>query len=136
MNRRTLLALGAAVTLAPAALLANPLDYKPGLVAERLEAGETVFLDFKADWCTTCRSQERSIRALKADNPAYEEEVTFIDVNWDEYGDSQLARDLNIPRRSTLVVLKGDEELGRIIAGTSRADIQRLMDIALGAAGS
>lgn len=136
MNRRTLLALGAAVSLAPATLLAEPLDYTPGLVAERLEAGETVFLDFKADWCTTCRAQERVIGALKAENPAYEEAVTFINIDWDEYGNSQLAQDLNIPRRSTLVVMKNDQELGRIVAGTSRSDIQGLMDIALGAAGS
>ena len=136
MNRRSLLALGAALALAPAALLAQPLDYTPGLVADRLAAGETVFLDFKADWCTTCRAQERVLDALKAENPAYEAEVTFINIDWDAYGNSQIAQDLNIPRRSTLVVLKGDEELGRIVAGTSRADIQGLMDIALGAAGS
>jgi len=60
--------------------------------------------------------------------------VTFIDVDWDAYGDSDLAQRLNIPRRSTLVVLRGDQELGRIVAGTSRADIQALMDVALSAA--
>jgi len=136
MNRRTLLALGAALSLAPAALLAEPLDYTPGLVADRLSAGETVFLDFKADWCTTCRAQERVIGAVKEENAAYEDSVTFINVDWDQYGNSQLAQDLNIPRRSTLVVLKGDQELGRIVAGTSRGDIQGLMDVALGAAGS
>lgn len=136
MNRRTLLALGAAVSLAPATLLAEPLDYTPGLVGDRLSAGDTVFLDFRADWCTTCRAQERVIGALKDENPAYEDNVTFINVDWDQHGDSQLARDLNIPRRSTLVVLKGDQELGRIVAGTSRARIQGLMDVALGAAGS
>jgi len=31
-------------------------------------------------------------------------------------------------------VLKGDAELGRIVAGTSRATIQELMDTALSAA--
>ena len=95
-----------------------------------------MFLDFKADWCTTCRAQERVIGALKEENAAYEGSVTFINVDWDQYGNSELAQDLNIPRRSTLVVPKGEQELGRIVAGTSRADIQGLMDVALGAAGS
>jgi hypothetical protein len=41
---------------------------------------------------------------------------------------------LNIPRRSTLVVLKGDQELGRIVAGTRKGDIKALLDRALQAA--
>lgn len=133
MFRRTFLVAALVVAAAPA--FAEPLDYTPGLVEERLAAGETVFLDFKADWCTTCAAQERVLDALKAENPAYEAGITFIDVDWDEFGDAELTRELNIPRRSTLVVLKGDAELGRIVAGTRRADIQALMDTAL-AAGS
>ena len=135
MNRRHLFAFAAALAIAPFAGAADPLDYAPGLVQERLAAGETVFLDFKADWCTTCRAQERVIGQLRADNPAYDA-VTFIDVDWDEYGRGDLATGLNIPRRSTLVVLKGDQELGRIVAGTSQRDIEALMNTALGAVGS
>jgi thioredoxin 1 len=113
---------------------AAALDYTPGLVTERLVAGDTVFLDFKASWCTTCAAQERVITALKAENPAYEAAITFINVDWDTYADDALTVSLNIPRRSTLVVLRGDQELGRIVAGTSRDDIRALMDVALQAA--
>ena len=75
-----------------------------------------------------------TIRELKKDNPAYGEAVTFIDVDWDQYGRSELAMSLRIPRRSTLVVLKGDAELGRVVAQTSRSVIKELMDTALAAA--
>lgn len=132
MHRRLFLAAAALATL-PFTLAAETLEYTPGLVTERLAAGETVFLDFKADWCTTCRAQERVIGQLKSDNPAYAENITFINVDWDQYGNSTLANDLNIPRRSTLVVLRGDTELGRLVAGTSARDIQALMDTALNA---
>jgi thioredoxin 1 len=134
MNRRDLMLLTAAVSLAPVLGRAAPLAYTPGLVNERLAAGDTVFLDFNASWCTTCAAQERVINALKAENPAYEAEITFINVDWDQYADDALTVSLNIPRRSTLVVLRGDQELGRIVAGTSRDDIQALMDVALQAA--
>lgn len=134
MNRRTFLVLSGAATLAPLSLRAAPLDYSPGLVTKHLEAGDTVFLDFKASWCTTCAAQERVLNALKAENPAYEQAITFINVDWDSYGNSELAKSLNIPRRSTLVVLKGNAELGRIVADTSRSSIQALMDTALAAA--
>ncbi|WP_424941460.1 thioredoxin family protein [Aliiroseovarius sp. S253] len=134
MNRRDFLSLTAAVSLVPALARAGSMDYSRGLVTQALENGETVFLDFKASWCSTCAAQERVIKALKAENPAYDEAITFIDVDWDKYGKSKLARSLRIPRRSTLVVLKGEDELGRIVAGTSKADIKALMDTALTAA--
>ncbi len=135
MDRRHFLILTAAAAVAPALAHAEVLDYRPGLVQERLSKGETVFLDFKASWCSTCATQERVIGALKSDNAAYGQKITFINVDWDQYGRSDLARGLNIPRRSTLVVLKGDKELGRIIAQTGRKPIKALMDTALAAAG-
>ncbi|MCK0126618.1 thioredoxin family protein [Gelidibacter sp. F2691] len=134
MNRRDFLSLTAAVSLTPALARAGAMDYAPGLVSKALENGEIVFLDFKASWCSTCAAQERVINALKAENPAYDDAITFIDVDWDKHGKSKLAKSLRIPRRSTLVVLKGEEELGRIVAGTSKADIKALMDTALNAA--
>lgn len=135
MNGRTLI-LSAAATLVLPALpaLAAPIDYTPGLIKERLAAGETVFLDFKADWCGTCRAQERVLKSLKAANGAYEQNITFINVDWDVYGKSQMADRLKIPRRSTLVVLKGKGEVGRIVADTSERNIKKLMDAALAAA--
>ncbi|MEM9580285.1 MAG: thioredoxin family protein [Pseudomonadota bacterium] len=132
ITRRTLvLSSLAAATLPALPALAKPLDYTPGMVAERLAAGDTVFLDFKASWCSTCRAQERTLTALKKDNAAYEQKITFINVDWDDFGGSDLVKRLNIPRRSTLVVLKGNKELGRIVADTSKSNIKALMDVAL-----
>lgn len=134
MKRREVLAIGAGAMLAPSILSAAPLAYEPGLVTKELDAGNTVFLDFKASWCGTCAAQGRVINALKDENPAYEQEITFINVDWDTFKNADLTKNLKIPRRSTLVVLKGDQELGRIVAGTSKKDIKGLMDVALNAA--
>ncbi len=132
MNRRDFLLTSAATLAAVPAFAAT--DYTPGLVAERLAAGDTVFLDFTASWCSTCRAQERVLNELKAENPAYEQSITFIDIDWDTYRNAEITTSLNIPRRSTLVVLKGEEELGRLVAETGRNSIQGLMDTALAAA--
>ncbi|WP_407491840.1 thioredoxin family protein [Pseudooceanicola sp. MF1-13] len=134
MKRRDFLTLTAAGLVLPTLAHAAPLDYKPGLVEEHLDAGETVFLDFKASWCSTCAAQERVLKKLKAANPSYENVITFIDVDWDTYGKSQFASTLKIPRRSTLVVLRGDAEIGRLVAETREAKIKELMDAALAAA--
>jgi len=134
MKRRDILILGTASLLVPHTGWAGTMRYRPGLAREELAAGRTVFLDFKASWCPTCAAQGRVIAALKAENPAYEQQISFIEVDWDNYGNGELSRSLNIPRRSTLVVLKGEQELGRTVAGTKRKVIKKLMDIALAAA--
>ena len=134
MHRRTFLATAAAASVAAPALAATGADYTPGLVDRELAAGKTVFVDFYTSWCTTCRSQARTIAALKAENPAYEQAISFVAVDWDRYSGDPLSQRLAIPRRSTLVVLKGDKDLGRIVAGTSKSDIKALMDTALAAA--
>lgn len=134
MNRRFVLMSGAALSLVAALPLRAEtvaIAYRPGLIDEKLAAGETIFVDFKADWCTTCRAQGRQIQALKAENPAYAENITFIDVDWDDWKGSEIVKRFNVPRRSTLIVLRGDQELGRIVANPQREDIKALMDLGL-----
>lgn len=134
MNRRTFLAAMGAVSALPLALQAAPLEYEPGMVNSALANGETVFLDFKASWCSTCAAQTRVLDSLKGANPAYEEAITFINIDWDRWKDSSIRTSLKVPRRSTLIVLKGKRELGRLVAQTSEAQIRALMDTALAAA--
>lgn len=138
MNRRTFIAAtSAAALIAPAAFAgAKTIDYTPGLVDKALEEGKTVFIDYAADWCSTCARQERVINALREANPAYDDAMMFVRVDWDKYGKEDISVFRNIPRRSTLIVLKGEDELGRIVAGTSEADIKALMDKGLAAAQS
>ncbi|WP_422049327.1 thioredoxin family protein [Shimia sp.] len=133
MHRRTFLTAAAASLLAPFAARAAT-DYTPGLVKQHLAKGDIVFLDFSATWCATCATQERVVNELIDENPAYGETITFIKVDWDTYRKAELTKSLKIPRRSTLVVLKGDQELGRIVAGTSKSQIKGLLDTALSAA--
>ena len=133
ITRRQVLTGAAALSLMPLARTAEAMiDYAPGLVQQRLAAGETVFVDFSATWCSTCRAQGRVIEALRADESAYDAAMTFVKVDWDTHGNGELAQSLNIPRRSTLVVLRGEQELGRVVAQTSEADIRALMDLGLG----
>lgn len=137
MNRRDFLVATAAVTLAAplisatSARAANSIAYTEGLEKTLLAEGKTVFLDFSATWCGTCKAQERVIDALRAENPAYDAGIAFVRVDWDAFGDGTLSQALNIPRRSVLVVLRGDAELGRVVAQTGRNEIKALLDLAL-----
>ncbi len=135
MNRRNFLASSAAAAvgaLLPApAFAAKMVAYKPGLIQKELASGKTLFVDYAADWCSTCARQERVISALRAANPAYDTSMVFVRVDWDDYKGHEVTTSRKIPRRSTLLVLKGDQELGRIVAGTSESQIKALLDVGL-----
>lgn len=137
-RRHLLLASAATLALAPLPLRAEmpKLLYTPGLAEKDMAEGRVILLDFWASWCSTCRAQVRVIEELRAENPAYDQAIRFITVDWDEYGNGDLSRKLQIPRRSTLVLLKGETELGRTVAGTSRQEIKALLDAGLAAAGA
>ncbi|WP_299154442.1 thioredoxin family protein [uncultured Tateyamaria sp.] len=132
MKRRHLLATLAAATVAPlSALAANFTDYKPGLIEAALADGKTVFVDYSAPWCSTCKRQERVINGLRAENPSYDAAMTFVKVDWDTYKNHEVTVFRGIPRRSTLILLRGEDELGRIVAGTSQSQIKSLLDAGL-----
>ena len=136
MNRRQFLASTAGAALAAtfhstSAFAATMIEYAPGVIEKHLAEGKTVFVDYAASWCGTCARQERVINALRQSNPAYDQAMVFVRVDWDNFRQHDVTTSRRIPRRSTLLVLKGDQELGRIVAGTSEAQIKSLLDTGL-----
>ena len=129
MKRRSFLALSLAATCAPVAAFSEGfVDYAPGVIETALAEGKTLLVDYSATWCGTCKRQERVINALRAKDPAYDAAMTFVKVDWDTYKGHEVTTQRGIPRRSTLLVLRGDEELGRIVAGISETQIKDLMN--------
>lgn len=133
LTRRYFLATGLALAALPSASLAGVETYAPGLAEQAMREGARIVLIFGADWCSTCRRQERIMADLRAANPRYDAGLRLIRVDWDAYGTGDLARALSVPRRSTLIALHGQQELARIVAGTREAEIKALMDRALSA---
>lgn len=132
MKRRTFLTAALATSLVPAhAFAAGFVDYTPGVIEQALADGKTVFVDYSAVWCGTCKRQERVINALRGQDPAYDASMTFVKVDWDDFRSHPVTTSRGIPRRSTLLVLRGDQELGRLVAGTSQGQIKALMDTGL-----
>jgi thiol-disulfide isomerase/thioredoxin len=132
MYRRAFLAISTATLLSVPAWAGDDLvTYKPGVIQSALDDGKTVFVDYFAPWCSTCRTQERRVQELRAENPEYDRNLVFIRVDWDTYRNHEVVTGRAIPRRSTLLVLRGKEELGRIVAGTSKAEIKALLDAGL-----
>lgn len=128
--------LARAETPTASASVAAPMDYTPGLIDSLLAEGRVVFVDYKASWCTTCAAQERVIARLLAENPEYAERIAFVNVDWDQWKRDPVTTGRDVPRRSTLLLLQGDRELFRIVAGTAEKDIRAMLDRGLQAAGA
>jgi len=132
LNRRATLALltGAAVAaLSRAALALDVVTYSEDTLASAAASGQPYLLDFFATWCTTCAAQERVLEGLYGENPAYAA-IPIVRVDWDEYSRGDLVRNMGIPRRSTLVLMRGTTELGRLVAETRKDAIAGLLDLA------
>jgi len=65
------------------------------------------------------------VSALQDGNPEYKA-VKIFKVDWDTFKSAPISDELNIKRRSTLVMFKGGEEIGRVISQTSAEDIEPL----------
>ena len=108
----------------------DTLDYEPGMIKEALLNGETVIVEYGAHYCSACKAQARAINSLRAENPQYDENITFVRVEWTEYRDHEVATERNVPRMTTILLLKGNEEIDRIIAG-NKNKIKELLDLGL-----
>jgi thioredoxin 1 len=127
-SRRHFLGLGLAVLpMLAGRAFASPVQISPEKVQDLQAAGKSIFVDFKADWCSTCKAQEKVINAILADDPALEQSIVFVQIDWDVYGEDAFTKGLKIPRRSTLVKFNGMIEAGRLVAQTDRAQIEALI---------
>ena len=89
-------------------------------------AGEPVALHFHADWCPTCRAQDKALEVLKAD-PALN--IAVLTVDYDK--ESALKKQLKVLGQSTFVIYRGQVEKKRQIGETSTDGIRTALRAAL-----
>lgn len=118
-----------AAALIGSAALAHALDIKPysaAALATAEKAGQPVALHFHADWCPTCRAQDKALQSLKTEKGL---DITVLTVNYDTEKD--LKRRFKINSQATFVVLKGEKESARLVGDTSALNIMTALKSAL-----
>jgi thiol:disulfide interchange protein len=132
MNRRDFMKLTATVSLvAPllsGAAHAGSGPYSAEAVAADLAAGKIVVLDFTASWCPSCQAQGRRIKELRAENPGYDAVMSFVDVDWDTYKKTDLAKKYGVTSRGSLVILKGDKVLAQTGTHSTKDALKAMFD--------
>lgn len=98
------------------------LDIKPysaqALSAEQ-QAGKPVTLHFHADWCPTCRAQEKVFQQWKGDASV---SGTLLVVNYDN--EKELKKQLGVRRQSTLIAYHGSVEKARLAGETDAGKLR------------
>ena len=115
--------------LLAAATLSHALDVKPysaAALAEAEKANQPVALHFHADWCPTCRAQDKVVQTLKAEKGL---DLTILTVNYDTEKD--LKRRFKVNSQSSLIVLRGQKETARLVGDTSTDGIRDALKTAL-----
>jgi thioredoxin 1 len=120
------LALAAALLLASTWSHALTItSYTPAALAAAQKAGEPVVLHFHANWCPTCRAQDKVFDALKAD-PSLK--VTLMEVDYDQ--EKALEKQMKVTAQSTLIVFHGATERSRSTGETDPAKLKTLLQSA------
>lgn len=94
---------------------------KENYEAEVLQSDKLVLLDFWASWCGPCQMVSPVIEQIGEENDS----IRVGKVNVDEQGELTMQfRVVSIP---TLVVMKGGEEVNRIVGAASKSEILAML---------
>lgn len=129
MRPTTLRSLAAATLLALAASLAQALTlapYSEQALAAAQQAGQPVAVHFHADWCPTCKQQEKAFARLQSEPDL---PITVLVADYDK--EKALRRALKVRMQSTMVVFKGQEEKARLAGDTDPDKIRAALKAGL-----
>jgi thioredoxin 1 len=123
ISRRSILVSTFATMLAPLPAFARSA-FSDTAFESAAASGDPVLLEFHANWCPTCRAQERVINSFRY-NPEYKS-LVILRVDYDT--EKSLLKRFEVRRQSTLIVFRNGAELARAVGESSPDDIKNLLN--------
>ena len=96
--------------------------------AEVLKSDRPVLVDFWAEWCQPCRMLAPTVESVAE---KYQGKARVVKLNVDD--STAIAQRYGIKGIPTLILFKGGNENDRVVGTTSKENISRMIDRALGA---
>ena len=112
MYRMMVAALVALMMLAGQAWGLEKEPYTAERFAELQSEGSVVLIDVYADWCATCKMQQRALSKYRQQHP--DKAFHILEVNFDE--DKAVVQAFRAPRQSTLLLYRGDTQFWYSVA--------------------
>ncbi|KIE63834.1 thioredoxin [Candidatus Riesia pediculischaeffi PTSU] len=81
---------------------------------ENIKTGNTILVDFWADWCTPCKNMNSTIRSIKSE---YLKKIFIAKLNVEE--NFKVSSKYNIRSVPTLIIFKEGKEIERIVGSIS-----------------
>ena len=110
--------------------LARALDIQPytaNALQQAQASGKPVAVHFHADWCPTCKAQEKAFNGLRGDPQL--KGITLLVANYDN--ERELKKAMNVRSQSVVVVFRGSKETARIGGETKPEKIKAALVTAL-----
>ena len=125
-----LTAIGAVLGLAafaqgPALAIGRP--FSAAAFAEAKRAGKPILIEVSATWCPVCRVQKTILAPLLA-QPRFSE-ILVMEIDFDR--DKDALRLVNARIQSTLIIYRGEDEMGRSLGDTNPQSLESLLTMAL-----
>ncbi|MCK6407279.1 MAG: thioredoxin family protein [Rhodocyclaceae bacterium] len=120
--------LAATLLLSLSTNLAFALDIQPysaKALTDLQQAGKPVALHFHADWCPTCRAQEKVFNGWKGDAAV---PGTLLVASYDN--ERELKKQFGVRNQSTVIVFKGSKETARVGGATDPAKLRTALQSA------
>ncbi len=128
MNRALMLFALAVLSFAGSGFAAEQKAFDASAFAALQKADKPILIDVRADWCPTCKRQAPILSSLLA-SPEFKD-YTMLEVNFDT--EPAVLRQFKVTQQSTLIVFKGNAEIGRSTGDTRKDDIAALLRKASG----
>ena len=119
--------LGLSLAIAGPALALQGSKFSPAALADAQKTGKAVLVEVSAPWCPTCKAQAPILGKLLSTDKF--KGFVKLDVDFDSQKPD--LQKLNARQQSTLIVYKGDKEMGRSVGDTNAASIEALLAKAL-----
>jgi len=118
-----------AIVFAGLSTLAQALTIEPysaQALATAQNAGRPVAVLFHAEWCSTCKQQDKAFSQLKTEGGL---DMVLLVADYDREKD--LRRNMNVRSQSTLVVFRGSIEKTRVGGETDPGKLRAALRTAL-----
>jgi thioredoxin len=131
LNKRTLSISAIVLILFAAIFFLLPKPLAETYTQARLDAlnrsGQPVLVAIHADWCSTCKTQEKILQELLP-QPEFKR-ITILRMDFDRQ--KETVRSFGVQYQSTLIVFKEGREVGRSTADQSPVRIAELLRLSL-----